>query len=114
MPISSRGSAMLLTQEEELLLMRHVHLVSERIKSDKRLTEDNLRIIKELFPELFTILTRISPEYTFEIFEKYKDHQFFIRDIAVLLTPKGRELVAIELQMIREYAERTRPADQGK
>jgi hypothetical protein len=93
-----------LTQEEETTFVRHMHLVSERIKSNRQLTEDNLRIIKNLFPDLFSILTKIQPEEAFEIFEKYKDHSFFCVDMAIVLSPKGKECVANELKKIREYA----------
>jgi len=95
-----------LTQEEESLFIRHVHLVSERVKNDKQLTEENPRIIKSLFPDLYSILARIQPEEAFEIFERYKDHPFFCKDMEIVLTPKGKECVTNELKMIKEHAEK--------
>jgi len=93
-----------LTQEDESLFIRHAHLVSERIKSDRQLTEDNLRMIKSLFPDLYSILARIRPEEAFEIFKRYKDHPFFCNDMEVVLSPKGKECVERELEMIRQHA----------
>ena len=78
--------------------------MSERVKSDKQLTEDNLRIIKNLFPDVYSILARIRPEEAFEIFERYKDHPFFCKDMEIVLTPKGKECVTRELEMIRKHA----------
>jgi hypothetical protein len=93
-----------LTHEEESLFVRHTHLVSERIKNDRQLTEDNLRTIKSLFPDVYSVLTKIQPEEAFSIFERYKDHPFFCKDVEILLSPKGRECVARELEMIKEHA----------
>lgn len=97
----------LLTQEEESVVIRHAHLVSDRVKTNKQLTEENLRAIKSHFPDLFAVLVRIKPEEAFEIFERYKDHPFFCKDMAIVLTPKGKECVARELEMIREHAEKS-------
>lgn len=81
-----------------------MHLVSERIKSGRQLTEDNVRIIKNLFPDLYSIFARIQPEEAFEIFERYKDHPFFCKDMEVVLTSKGKECVTNELKMIKEHS----------
>jgi len=95
---------LVLTQSEELLFVRHVHLISERIKSDKPLTEDLLLFIKKLYPELFSILTRIQPEEAFIIFEKYKGHPFYRADMEIVLSPKGKEIVIRELEIIRAHS----------
>jgi hypothetical protein len=103
---------LLLTQAEELLFIRRVHLVSERVKKDRQLTEDNLRLIKNLFPEVYSILTRIQPDEAFRIFEKYKDHPFYQADIEIVLSPKGKEMVTRELEMIREHMNRLEKASE--
>lgn len=80
--------------------------MSERVKNGRQLTEENVRIVKSLFPDLYSILARIQPEEAFEIFERYKDHPFFCKDMEIVLTPNGKECVARELEMIREHAKK--------
>ncbi len=97
---------MMLTHEEELLFIRHIHLVAERVKNDRDLTEDNIRMIRDLFPELLSILSRLTTEEAYDVFAKYKDQEFFGADIEALLTPKGRVRVANELRLIKEFSQK--------
>jgi hypothetical protein len=82
--------------------------MSDRVKNGRQLTEENVRIGKSLFPDLYPILARIQPEEAFEIFERYRDHPFFCKDMEIVLTPTGKECVARDLEMIREHANANR------
>ena len=94
-----------LTQEEEHLLIKNAHFVTDRMNADKPMAESHVRVFKELFPDLFSLLMRVQPEEAFEIYEKYKSHQVYHAEMEALLSPKGKEWVINELKMIREYAE---------
>ena len=99
------GESAQLNKEEELLFVRHIHLISDRVKNDRPLTVENLHHIKTLFPELYPVLVKIGPEEAYEIFDKYKDHPFYQKDIEILWTPKGREIAVNELRLIKENAD---------
>jgi len=92
-----------LNQEEELLLIRHVHLASSRINDGRPPSEDKIDSLRRLFPDLVSILTKIQPEEAFEIFGRYKDHSIFRKDIGVILTPNGKEWIEKGLGMIGKY-----------
>ena len=95
-----------LSKEEEMLIVRNVHLVSDRIENNMPLSEDRLFFFKNLFSDLFSVLSRATPEEVFAIFEQHRDHPFFARDIETVLTPRGKEFLTGELKMIRENAEK--------
>ena len=94
----------MLSPEEELVLVRHVHLLSERIRTDKELTSDRLHFIKDVFPDLYSILAKLQPDETIKIFEKYRDHPFFKTDMEIALSPKGKEWVAKEVELFRAHS----------
>ena len=94
-----------LTKEEELLVVRNAHLVSPRIGKDMQDSKERVFIFKSLFPELYSVLKRVTPEETFDIYERYKDHPVFREDIHNALTPHGREWIIKELEMIKKHAE---------
>jgi len=92
-----------LDQEEETLLVRHAYLASSRIKDGSPPSEDKINVLRDMFPDLVSILTKIQPEEAFEIFGRYKDHPIFRKDIEIILTPNGKEWMTRELKMIREH-----------
>ena len=94
-----------LTKEEELMLIKNAHFVTDRMKSDRLMAESHVRVFKQLFPDLYSLLRRVQPEEVFEIYEKYKEHEVFRLEMETLFSPKGREWVANELRMIKEYKE---------
>ena len=102
--IAGRGELAQLNQEEELLFVRHIHLISDRVKNDRQLTVENLHFLRTCLPDLYCILEKITPEEAYEVFDKYKDHPFYSKDIEILWTPKGREIAVNELKMIKENA----------
>ena len=94
---------MSLTQEEEHMLLKNAHFVTDRMRADKPIAESHIRVFRQLFPDLYSLLMKVRPEEAFEIYEKYKDHQVYHEEMEILLTPKGREWVTNELKMIKEY-----------
>ena len=92
-----------LDQEEETLLVRHAYLASSRIRDGSPPSEDRIDKLKEMFPDLLSILMKIQSEEAFEIFGRYKDHPIFRKDIEIILTPNGKEWMTRELKMIREH-----------
>jgi len=97
-----------LNQGEESLLVRHAYLASSRIKDGSPPSEDKINVLRDMFPDLVSILTKIQPEEAFEILGKYKDHPIFHKDIEIILTPKGKEWVEKGLGLMREHASANR------
>ena len=97
------GESVQLNLEEETLLVRHAYLASSGIKDGGPPSEDRIDKLKEMFPGLLSILTKIRPEEAFEIFGRYRDHPIFRKDIEIILTPNGKEWMTRELKMIREH-----------
>lgn len=87
------------------MLIKNAHFVTERMKSDKSMAESHVRVFKQLFPDLFSLLSRVQPEEVFEIYEKYKEHEVFRLEMETISSPMGREWIANELRMMREYKE---------
>ena len=95
---------MQLDQKEETLLVRHAYLASSGIKDGGPPSEDRIDKLKEMFPGLLSILTKIRPEEAFEILGKYRDHPIFHKDIEIILTPNGKEWLEKWLASMREHA----------
>jgi len=93
-----------LNQEEESLLLRHAYLASSRIKDGTPPSEDKINVLRDMFPDLVSILTKIRPEEAFEILGRYKDHPIFRKDIGIILTPNGKEWLEKWLASMREHA----------
>jgi len=97
-----------LNQEEETLLVRHAYLASSRIKDGSPPSEDKINVLRDMFPDLVSILTKIRPEEAFEILGRYKDHPIFRKDIEIILTPNGKEWMEKGLELMREHASANR------
>lgn len=95
---------MQLNQEEESLLVRHAYLASSRIKDGSPPSEDRIDVLRDMFPGLVSILTKIRPEEALEILERYKDHPIFHKDIEIILTANGKEWLEKWLASMREHA----------
>ncbi len=91
-----------LSREEELVFIRHVHLIAERIQNGNPLKPDGIHFIKTYFPDLYAILSRISEADALEVLEKFKSHPFYRKDIEMVLSPKGKEIASSELKLFRE------------
>lgn len=102
------GESAQLNKEEELLIIRHVHLASSRIEDGRPPSEDKLGSFSRMFPDLVSVLTKIQPEEAFDVFGRYKDHPIFRKDIGIILTPKGKEWVEKGLGLMREHTSANR------
>ena len=102
------GESVQLNLEEETLLVRHAYLASSGIKDGGPPSEDRIDKLKEMFPGLLSILTKIRPEEAFEIFGRYRDHPIFRKDIEIILTPNGKEWMEKGLELMREHASANR------
>lgn len=95
---------MKLTIKEEILLARNAYMVTKRVIENQGPSEDRLKSIKKLMPELYEILEGISYEELIEVLTKYKDHQFFKKDIKIALSTKGRNVIKQGLQIINNLS----------
>jgi len=73
------------------MLIKNTRFVADRMKADKPIAECHIRVFKQLPPGIYSLLKKVQLEETFEVYEKYKDHEVYRTEMELLLSPKGKE-----------------------
>lgn len=93
-----------LSEEEELVLIRNSHMISTRIREDLQPFENGCLMFKTFYPEVYSLLARLTSKEVISIFERYSDNILFREEIDTILSPRGKEWITGELDLIKNLS----------
>ncbi len=95
------------TEEEQRArtIFKMLAMSAKRVQSGKPMKPYEVALLKKVFPDVYILLRKLSPEEISAINEQYKDHPTLGENVRIMLTPQGKAWLKETLALLKSAKE---------
>lgn len=86
-------------------IFKMLAMSSKRVKAGKPMKPFEVALLKKVFPDVYVLCRRLTPEEITAINEQYKDHPTLGENVKIMLSPEGRAWLKETIALIHSAKE---------